>query len=34
MVVCQPGSWLVAKSNDTTECTDSTSGVARPARIR
>src|SRR5690349_14097579 len=34
IVVCHPGNWLVAKSNDTTECTDSTSGVHRPARIR
>ena len=34
IVVCQPGSWEVAKSNDTTECTENTSGVARPARIR
>src|SRR4051794_19670946 len=34
IVVCHPGSWLVAKSNDTTECTESTSGVHRPAKIR
>jgi hypothetical protein len=33
MVVCQPGSWETAKSNDTMVCTESTSGVARPARI-
>src|SRR5215510_11515557 len=34
IVVCQPGSCEVAKSNDTTEWTENTSGVARPARIR
>src|SRR5687767_4653474 len=34
IVVCHPGNWLVAKSNDTTECTESTSGVHSPARIR
>ena len=34
MVVCQPGNWDTAKSSDTIECTDSTSGVLRPARIR
>ena len=34
IVVCQPGSCDVAKSNETTECTEKTSGVARPARIR
>jgi hypothetical protein len=34
MVVCQPGSCEVAKSNDTTEWTEKTSGVDRPARIR
>jgi len=34
IVVCQPGSCDVAKSNDTTEWTLNTSGVARPARIR
>src|SRR5437763_12954041 len=34
IVVCQPGSCDVAKSNDTTECTDSTRGVHSPARIR
>src|SRR5664279_6331849 len=34
IVVCQPGNCDVAKSNDTTEWTENTSGVARPARIR
>ena len=34
IVVCQPGNWAVAKSIETTECTDSTSGVASPASIR
>ena len=34
IVVCQPGICDVAKSNDTTECTESTSGVARPASSR
>ena len=34
IVVCQPGSCDTAKSNDTTECTESTSGVASAARIR
>jgi len=34
IVVCQPGSWLTAKSKDTTECTESTSGVASAARSR
>ena len=34
IVVCQPGSCDTAKSSDTMECTDSTSGVERPARIR
>ena len=34
IVVCQPGSCETAKSNDTIECTESTSGVAEPARIR
>ena len=33
MVVCQPGSKDVAKSVDTMECTESTSGVDTPARI-
>src|SRR5215831_17068713 len=31
MVVCHPGMTEVAKSNDTTVCTDSTSGVLKPA---
>ena len=31
IVVCQPGRIEVAKSNDTIECTLSTSGVDRPA---
>ena len=34
MVVCQPGMTDVAKSNDTTECTLSTSGVLSPASMR
>src|SRR5438128_348408 len=34
IVVCQPGTCDTAKSNDTTLCTESTSGVARAARIR
>ncbi|MND01669.1 hypothetical protein D3C83_207500 [compost metagenome] len=34
MVLCQPGMTLVAKSKLTTECTESTSGVDSPARIR
>src|ERR1051325_3377548 len=33
-VVCQPGGRPIAKSNDTTECTESTSGVANAARKR
>ncbi len=32
IVACQPGSWAVAKSKLTTECTESTSGVARAAQ--
>ena len=32
IVVCQPGITEVAKSMDTIVCTDSTSGVAKPAR--
>ena len=32
MVVCQPGITDVAKSNDTIECTENTSGVANPAK--
>src|SRR5690606_20271924 len=31
MVVCHPGTTEVAKSNDTIVCTESTSGVLRPA---
>ncbi len=31
MVVCQPGTTEVAKSNDTIVCTDNTSGVLKPA---
>ena len=31
MVVCQPGMTEVAKSIDTMVCTESTSGVDRPA---
>src|SRR5690554_7558789 len=34
MVVCQPGITEVAKSNDTIVCTESTSGVARPANTK
>ena len=34
MVVCQPGITEVAKSKDTTECTENTSGVAMPASTR
>jgi hypothetical protein len=34
MVLCQPGTREVAKSVDTTECTENTSGVARPASTR
>src|SRR5215471_3238046 len=34
IVVCHPGIKDVAKSMLTTECTESTSGVANPARIR
>ena len=34
IVVCQPGSCEVAKSNDTTECTERTSGVESAARRR
>ena len=32
MVVCHPGITDVAKSKDTMECTENTSGVANPAR--
>src|ERR1700749_2497136 len=34
MVVCQPGSSEVAKSMDTMVCTESTSGVDIPAKIK
>src|ERR1044071_6244532 len=34
IVACHPGTNAIAKSNDTTECTDSTSGVAKAARNR
>jgi hypothetical protein len=34
IVVCQPGRSETAKSNDTMVCTESTSGVETPARIR
>src|SRR3989304_1046769 len=34
IVVCQPGTSDIAKSNDTTECTESTSGVENAARKR
>ena len=34
IVLCQPGSWAIAKSQETTLCTESTSGVARPASSR
>src|SRR5438105_1217823 len=34
IVVCQPGITDVAKSNETIVCTDSTSGVESPARIK
>src|SRR3954464_15289842 len=34
IVACQPGVSAIAKSKDTTECTDSTSGVANAARNR
>src|SRR5436190_6357173 len=32
IVVCHPGVSAIAKSKDTTECTDSTSGVEKAAR--
>jgi len=32
IVVCQPGITDVAKSNDTMVCTESTNGVAKPAK--
>ena len=34
IVVCQPGITEVAKSKDTIVCTESTSGVAKPANTR
>ena len=34
MVVCQPGTTDVAKSMDTIECTENTSGVAMPAKTK
>src|SRR5215207_4820922 len=34
IVVCHPGVSAMAKSNDTTECTDSTRGVEKAARNR
>ena len=34
IVECQPGTIPTVKSNDTTECTETTSGVASPARSR
>src|SRR4029079_804499 len=34
IVVCHPGVSAIAKSKDTTECTDSTSGVEKAARNR
>jgi hypothetical protein len=34
MVVCQPGSWEMAKSKETMVWTETTSGVERPARSR
>ena len=34
MVVCQPGTIEVAKSKETTECTDKTSGVDSAASNR
>ena len=34
MVVCHPGITDVAKSKDTMVCTESTSGVAKPASTR
>src|ERR1019366_2179434 len=34
IVVCQPGNSAIAKSNDTTECTESPSGVENAARNR
>ena len=34
IVVCHPGTSAIAKSNDTTECTERTSGVENAARKR
>src|SRR6476469_2273631 len=34
IVVCHPGVSAIAKSKDTTECTDNTSGVENAARNR
>ena len=34
IVVCQPGITDVAKSKDTIECTENTSGVANPANTK
>ncbi|MCY1240789.1 hypothetical protein D3C86_1666930 [compost metagenome] len=34
IVVCHPGITDVAKSKDTIVCTESTSGVAKPARTK
>ena len=34
IVLCHPGSCAIAKSHDTTLCTEMTSGVARPASSR
>ena len=34
MVVCHPGITEVAKSKDTMVCTESTRGVAKPAKTR
>ncbi len=34
IVVCQPGVSAIAKSKETTECTESTSGVENAARNR
>src|ERR1039457_22628 len=34
IVVCQPGTSAIAKSNETTECTERTSGVENAARNR
>ena len=34
IVVCHPGITEVAKSNDTMVCTDNTSGVETPAKIK